>query len=63
LLWVSTLLVGIATLILPYLPGLGSLFGFVALPPWMMALLLAITLLYVIANEIAKRIFYQRVRF
>jgi hypothetical protein len=50
-------------LVLPYLPGLGPLFGFVALPPWMMALLLAITLLYVLANELAKRIFYQRVRF
>jgi Mg2+-importing ATPase len=63
LLWVSTLLVGVATLILPYLPRLGPVFGFVPLPPLMMALLLTITLLYVVANEVAKRIFYQRVPF
>jgi Mg2+-importing ATPase len=63
LLWVSTLLVGVATLILPYLPGLDRAFGFVPLPPLMMALLLAITLLYVVANEVAKRMFYARVRF
>jgi Mg2+-importing ATPase len=63
LLWVSTLLVGVATLILPYLPGLGSIFGFVPLPPLMMGLLLAITLLYVVANEVAKRAFYRRVQF
>jgi hypothetical protein len=29
----------------------------------MMALLLVITLLYVVANEVAKRIFYRRVPF
>ena len=45
LLWVSTLLVGLGTLILPYLPGVGPIFGFVPLPPLMMALLLAITAL------------------
>ena len=63
LLWICTLLVGVATLILPYLPGLGSIFGFVPLPPLMMTLLLAITFLYIVANEVAKRIFYQRVPF
>jgi Mg2+-importing ATPase len=60
-LWVSTLLVGLAALILPYLPGMGILFGFVPLPPVMMVLLLLITGLYVIANEVAKRKFFQRV--
>jgi P-type Mg2+ transporter len=62
-LWVSTLLVGLVTLILPYLPGVGPIFGFIPLPPLMMALLLAITGLYVTANEIAKRIFYRKTRF
>ena len=60
-LWFSTLLVGLATLILPYLPGVGPIFGFVPLPPLMMALLLAITCLYVAANEVAKHIFYRKV--
>jgi len=63
LLWVSTLLVGVAAILMPYLPRLGPLFGFVPLPPVMMALLLVITLLYVVANEVAKRIFYRRVPF
>jgi P-type Mg2+ transporter len=60
LLWVSTLLVGLATLILPYLPGLSPIFGFVPLPPLVLALLLVITGLYVVANEVAKRIFYRK---
>ena len=62
-LWISTLLVGLATLILPYLPGVGPIFGFIPLPPLMMVLLLTITSLYVAANEIAKRIFYRKTRF
>jgi Mg2+-importing ATPase len=62
-LWISTLLTGLAALILPYLPGVGPIFGFVPLPPLMITLLLAITGLYIVANEIAKRIFYRRERF
>jgi hypothetical protein len=62
-LWISTLLVGLATLIPPYLSGVGSIFGFVPLPPLMMARLLAITGLNVAANEIAKRILYRKARF
>ena len=63
LLWVSTLLVGLGTLILPYLPGVGPIFGFVPLPPLMLALLLAVTALYIVANEVAKRIFYRKTAF
>jgi Mg2+-importing ATPase len=59
-LWVSTLLVGVATLFLPYLPLANSIFGFVPLPLLTLSLLIAITLLYVLANEIAKRIFYRK---
>jgi Mg2+-importing ATPase len=62
-LWVSTLIVGLATLFLPYLPRVSQLFGFVPLPPLMLALLLAITGLYVVANEFAKRIFFRRFSF
>ena len=61
-LWVSTLLVGLVTLAIPYLPFAGVL-GFVPLPPLTLLLLVAITLLYVVANEIAKRAFYRRAHF
>jgi Mg2+-importing ATPase len=62
-LWVSTLLVGLVALILPYLPGVGPIFGFVPLPPLMMTLLLAITGLYVIVNEFAKQVFYRKTHY
>lgn len=62
-LWLSTLLVGLSALILPYLPWVSPILGFVPLPPMMMTLLLVITGLYVVANEIAKPIFYRKVRF
>ena len=59
----STGLVGLIALALPYLPDMQRIFDFVPLPPRLMALLLAITGLYVLANEVAKRIFYRRVAF
>jgi P-type Mg2+ transporter len=62
-LWISTLLVGIAALVLPYLPDMGPIFGFVPLPPLMMILLLGITLLYVAVNEVAKQIFFRRAKY
>lgn len=63
MLWVSTLAVGIVSLALPYTPGVQQLFSFVPLPLPVMLMLLGVTALYVIANEIAKRIFFQRVNF
>jgi len=59
-LWISTLLVGTSTLLLPYLPS-AQLFNLVPIPPLTMLLLVTITLLYVLANEVAKRYFYRRV--
>jgi Mg2+-importing ATPase len=56
---ISSLLVALFTLAIPYLPVLGELFGFVPLPAWVMALLAGITLLYIITVEITKRIFYK----
>jgi Mg2+-importing ATPase len=51
-----------ATLIFPFTP-LGNLFGF-AQPPLLVLLLMAIiVLLYIILGEVAKRIFYKRVKF
>jgi Mg2+-importing ATPase len=58
-LWISTLIVALITLVIPYLPS-DVLLGFVPLPVDVMALILSITLLYVLATEAAKRIFYQR---
>lgn len=58
-LWLSTLLVSVLTIALPYLPGVGRLFNFVPLSWPVMLMLVAITLLYVIASEVAKRFFYR----
>jgi Mg2+-importing ATPase len=43
----------------PYLPY-ARVFGFVALPGTMLGILVAITLLYVVATELQKRWFYRR---
>ncbi len=61
LLWIVTLVVGIATLAIPYLP-LGSLFGFTPLPAWVLLSLIAMTGLYVMAAEIAKKFFYAHAK-
>jgi Mg2+-importing ATPase len=60
LLW-SSVAVAAAAVALPYLPVLATTLGFVPLPASLMALLLAITLGYVVANEWAKRILRRRV--
>jgi len=57
LLWLSTLGVTIVTLALPYLPFAGLL-GFTPLPLTVLALLLGITVMYIAAAEVTKRIFY-----
>jgi P-type Mg2+ transporter len=53
-----TLLLGVITPALPYLPFM-SVFGFVPIPWTLTALVLAITALYVVAVEVAKRWFYR----
>lgn len=58
LLWVSSLLVAILAVALPYLP-VGRLFEFVPLPLPLMATLIAITATYVVASELTKRVFYR----
>ncbi|MCW5852315.1 MAG: magnesium-translocating P-type ATPase [Anaerolineae bacterium] len=58
LLWVSTLVVAVLTIALPYLPGHEWL-DFVPLPLPLLGLLLLITLLYVAAAEVTKRFFYR----
>jgi Mg2+-importing ATPase len=49
------------TLALPYLPGI-AVFGFVPLPAPLMAAMIALTLAYVAAAEVAKKFFYARAR-
>lgn len=58
-LWLTTLLVVIATIALPYC-ALGRLFGFVALPPVFLLCLGFILALYIFSAEIAKHWFYKR---
>jgi Mg2+-importing ATPase len=57
LLWSTISLVAL-TLTLPYLPYV-EVFGFVPLPSGVMAAVLVITLLYVVATEVAKYWFYR----
>jgi Mg2+-importing ATPase len=56
-LWVSTLLVAVITIVIPYLP-FSELLGFTPLPFPVMLGLLLITALYVLAAELAKKFFY-----
>jgi Mg2+-importing ATPase len=56
----STLVVGLATLAIPFLGGLSAIFGFVPLSPIQIAVLLAIVAGYVLATEAAKAWFYHR---
>ena len=58
-LWVVTLIVGLVTLIIPYLP-FGDVLGFTPLPAWLMASLVGITLLYIAAAEAVKKVFFAR---
>jgi Mg2+-importing ATPase len=60
LLWISTLAVSLVTLTVPYLPFV-QFMGFTPLPAWVMVALVILTALYVVAAEIAKKFFYQRV--
>jgi Mg2+-importing ATPase len=46
------------TIAIPFLPFAGLL-GFVPLPGALMLMLLGVTLLYVAATEVAKRIYYR----
>jgi Mg2+-importing ATPase len=59
LLLVLTIGVFVVTLLLPYLPFTDFL-GFAPMPASMLALVMGITLLYVLAAEVAKASFYRR---
>ncbi len=59
LLLISTLVFIAITLLLPYLPFV-SIFGFIPLPAPVMLTMIALTILYVGATELAKKYFYSR---
>jgi Mg2+-importing ATPase len=57
----ATLLIVVVTLIVPFTP-LGEMFGFSRLPISFLLLLGAILLLYVFTAEMAKTVFYKKVK-
>lgn len=58
-LWVSTVIMAVLTLLIPYLP-FNQYLGFVPLPPALLLLVLGITGAYTVTVEFTKRIFYKR---
>jgi Mg2+-importing ATPase len=61
-LMLATLMVAFITVSVPYTP-LGTLLGFISLPPVYLFVLGLIVVLYVGAMEFAKRAFYHKTRF
>ena len=59
---IATLSIAVITLILPFTP-LGNIFGFSPLTLSTYLLLLLIVVVYILAAEITKRIFYKKVKF
>jgi Mg2+-importing ATPase len=57
----STLVMVLVVLCLPFIPGLNALLKFTPLHWRLLLSLLGITMIYVVINEVAKRIFYRRV--
>jgi Mg2+-importing ATPase len=55
LLWLTTLGVAIAALLLPLVPAVRTLFGFVMLPAPLLAALAGVVLAYLLATELIKR--------
>jgi P-type Mg2+ transporter len=60
-LWLSTLAVTVVALTIPYLP-FGPLLDFTPLPLYPLLLLLGITVVYVAVSEMAKRIYFSRLK-
>jgi Mg2+-importing ATPase len=58
----ATFAVAFVTLLLPYSP-LAGLFGFTPIPLTLLLLLGVVVILYIILTELAKKIFYKRVKF
>ena len=56
----SSIVIAALTLLLPYSGPLADLLGFTSLSATLLLTLLAITALYVVSAELAKRVFYRR---
>ncbi len=59
---ITTILVGLATFILPYTPLSGP-FGFTPMPMYFLLIVIAIVALYIALAEVAKRFFYQKIKY
>lgn len=59
---ITTILVGLATLMLPYTPLSGP-FGFTPMPTYFLIIVIVIVLLYISLAEIAKKVFYQKIKY
>jgi len=57
----ATILVAVITLIFPYLP-IAAAFGFRPVPASFFPALVAILVLYILSAEVAKRIFYMKIK-
>ena len=62
LLTVTLLIIGV-TLFLPFIPSVNKLLGFTPLPPSFLAWMAVLVVLYVVAAEVTKKIFYAKVKF
>jgi Mg2+-importing ATPase len=58
-LWIATVLVILVTVLLPYIE-LSWVFGFASMPREFLLVLVGILVLYIIAAEMAKKLFYHR---
>jgi Mg2+-importing ATPase len=59
LLWITTLVITLITIIIPYLP-ISALMGFTPLPLSIMMTMVFIVALYIVAAEVVKRIYFAR---
>lgn len=57
ILW-SIFVIAIVTMLLPVSP-LNQVLGLVSLPPWLIAVIWIVTLLYIASSELGKRVFYR----
>ncbi len=62
LLWITTLVITLITIIIPYLP-ISQLMGFTPLPLSIMMMMLITLALYLVISEIAKRIYFRQVSY
>jgi P-type Mg2+ transporter len=60
---IATLLIVGVTLVLPFIPIGGTLFGFTPLPITFLVLMMLIVAFYIASAEVAKKVFYKHIHF